>query len=126
MQIKPNGEQTEELLRTNSFSYSLMNLRGLFKLAAIAQKVGIDLWNYQSHDDRSIRKALDFLTPYLDVKKKFPYQQIYPRESTFQESFLPLLQQAFIIYKDNSYQQLIKKYFKKNAGLISTLLFYSS
>ncbi len=126
VQIEPDGRQPEELLRTKSFSYSLMNLNGLFELATIAQKVGIDLWNYQSQDGRSIRKALDFLIPYLDVKKKFPYQQIYPREKSFEKDFLPLLQQAFIIYNDNSYKQLVEKYFKKNTNSISILLFYSS
>jgi hypothetical protein len=47
-QIKKDGRQPLELKRTNAWSYSVLNLSGLFKLASIGQNLGVDLWNYKS------------------------------------------------------------------------------
>jgi hypothetical protein len=123
-QIKPDGTQPHELERTKSFAYSLMNLHGMFKMATIAQKLDVDLWNYQSPDGSNIRKALDFLAPYLDLEKEFPYTQLHPRQNLFVHYFLPMLRQANLIYGKNSYHPLIEKYFKNEVDSPSILLFH--
>ena len=41
--IMEDGSQPKELARTVSFNYSAMNLRGLFHIAYLADKLGIDL-----------------------------------------------------------------------------------
>lgn len=75
-QIEPDGRQPLELVRTKSFHYSLFNLRALIDLASIGQNLGVDLWHYTSPDGRSICQALEFMAPYANPNKKWPYQQI--------------------------------------------------
>ena len=42
----------------------------------LAENVDVDLWNYQTEDRRSIRKALDFLTPVALGERKWQYQEL--------------------------------------------------
>ena len=76
-QIKPDGSQPLELARTKSFGYSSFNLRALIDLASIGQNLGVDLWHYQATNDAGIFAGLNFMAPYADPKKKWPYQQIH-------------------------------------------------
>lgn len=105
-QIEPDGRQPLELARTRSWSYSVGNLEGLMLLAALAENVGVDLWNYQTADGRSIRRALEYLFPFAIGEKKWPYQQI--TAWTPQELF-PLLRRAAVKYKDEKYRAMVAK-----------------
>ncbi|MFX9684505.1 alginate lyase family protein, partial [Acinetobacter baumannii] len=75
-QIEADGKQPEELSRTLSLWYSTFNLQAWFSLAGIAEQKGVDLWNYQTADNRSLRKAFDYLLPYALNEKPWPHQQI--------------------------------------------------
>jgi hypothetical protein len=63
-QIEADGRQPRELARTQSWHYAIFNLEAMFNAAAIGDRMGIDLWNYQGAGPRGIRKALDWLSPF--------------------------------------------------------------
>ncbi|CCH51534.1 hypothetical protein BN8_00463 [Fibrisoma limi BUZ 3] len=75
-QLKADGSQPHELARTLSWNYSVMNLKGFFGLAALAENVGIDLWNYETPDGKSIKKAYLWLLPYAENQKPWEHKQI--------------------------------------------------
>ena len=104
-QIEPDGSQPLELARTKGWSYCVMNLEGMISLAALADHVGVDLWNYQTKDGRGIRKAFDFLYPYA-TGEKWKYQQIgeWPSQILF-----PVMRRAAVKYADTKYKSMMAK-----------------
>ena len=105
-QIEPDGRQPRELDRTQAWSYSIFNLEAFFSAASIADKLGIDLWNYDSPDKRSIRKALDWLMPFATGERKWPYRQI---SGLPPEKLAPLLRHAARRYREPAYEKTIAK-----------------
>jgi hypothetical protein len=75
-EIEPDGKMPKELKRTLSFQYSTFNLQAEMDLAALGRSAGVDLWHYQTADGRSILKAAEFMAPYADPGRTWPYQQI--------------------------------------------------
>ena len=63
-------------------------------------------WNYQSKDQRAIRKALDWLIPFATGEKKWRHQQITAFEA---EKLAPLLRRAALRYSEPSYEKVIGK-----------------
>lgn len=101
VQITPEGKQPLELARTKAYSYSTMNLNdGWFKLALLGKHAGVDIWNYQTTDGRSIRKALDWLIPYGLGEKEKSFKQIIPYETS---ELYKLLILAGTAYKNAAY-----------------------
>jgi hypothetical protein len=105
-QIEPDGRQLHELERTESWNYSLFNLEAMFDAASVADKVGLNLWNYDTSDKRSIRKALDWLLPFATAEKKWSYRQISPIQP---ERVAPLVRRAAVTYRDFQYEQALGK-----------------
>jgi hypothetical protein len=102
-QIEPDGSQPRELARTTSKHYVAFNLEAFFALASIGSAVGIDLWNFQSNNGRSIRKALDWVIPYLRDEKEWTHKQI---KSFDPAQYYPILITASVFYNDQSYARL--------------------
>lgn len=75
VQIEPDGSQPKELARTNSWSYSSFNLEAFVRLALIGERIGIDLWNYQTSDGRGIRGALDYILRFASNPSSWPHEQ---------------------------------------------------
>jgi hypothetical protein len=104
-QIEPDGTMPRELQRTKSFGYSAFNLRAMEDLASIGQNLGVDLWHFTTSDGRSIRKALDFMAPYADPSRKWPYQEI---DRPGLGSLDMLLLRAAPAYPDAHYETVLK------------------
>jgi Alginate lyase len=105
-QVEADGRQPLELDRTRGMSYSLFNLDALLTVATIGEKVGVNLWNYQSKDGRSIRKALDYLAPYAAGEKPWPHQQIVKWSP---DEFVALLRRAASHWPDAEFKVLLAK-----------------
>ena len=106
-QIESDGRQPLELARTKAWSYSNMNLDGLMQLAMLGTRIGVDLWSFQTHDGRGIRKALDFLTPIAFGEGKWNYQEI--EGGVKPQTLFPLMRRAAVVYRDKEYQLLMAK-----------------
>jgi hypothetical protein len=105
-QIEPNGGQPLELARADSWSYSLFNLEALFDAAALGDHLAMDLWNFETPDKRSIRKALAWLIPFATGERRWPLRQ----QSRWQrERLAPFLQRAALRYRDPSYVTALGK-----------------
>jgi hypothetical protein len=105
-QIEPDGRQPLELKRTKSFDYSLFNLEALFHLAALGERLGVDLWGYRTKDGRSLRKALDWLLPYALGEKEWPYEQLGKLQA---DGLAPLLRRAANAYREPRYEQALAR-----------------
>jgi Alginate lyase len=123
IQILPDGRQPLELKRPIALTYSLFNLLGLFKLANIGENVGIDLWNFKTHEGAGLQKALDYLVPYISNKSSWPYKQDGPIDM---HTVVKLLHEAAIHYPDNelykqAYGSMDRKYLIANIDNLANM-----
>lgn len=106
LQVEPDGRQPLELVRTKAWSYSNGNLDGLLLLARLAENVEVDLWNFQTKDGRSIRRALEYLIPFSIGEQKWADQQLGGFDG---KSLFPLMRRAAEHYKDEKFKALLVK-----------------
>lgn len=104
-QIEKDGSQPEELARTLSWNYSSMNLYGFFTIARLAESVKFDLWNFEA-DGKGLKKAVDWLNPYVKGDKKWTYQQIKAPEN---ENVFKIYALVVRRYKSKEYNDLLNK-----------------
>lgn len=104
VQIMPDGSQLAELMRTKAFDYSLYSLEAMFNIASMAERVNVNLWQFKGDKGQGIRTALDYLTPYADSTRKWPYPQI---TGFHPENLFSFLRRAAIAYKEPTYEAII-------------------
>jgi hypothetical protein len=109
-QIKKDGSQPFELIRTKSWQYSLFNLEALFQLAVIGDHLGLDLWNYTNEEGSSLRKALDYILPAAVNLEVWKDQQIVAIET---KELFPILLIAKTKFDKQIYGDWIQKIFDK-------------
>jgi hypothetical protein len=68
----------------------------------------VDLWHFATPDGRSIRRALEFMLPYLQKPtKKWPFEQIKDRHEA---EFTPIFRAASLAYVTADYEKMIRQY----------------
>jgi hypothetical protein len=85
-QIDPDGSLPLEMRRTKPYGYCLFNLEALATLCQI-----LGLWNFATGDGRGVRKAIEFMAPYIRDKKswKLPPDVMY-------DEYWPMRQEALL------------------------------
>lgn len=120
-QINAEGKQPLELERTDSWHYSTFNLIGIYYLAVLGDRVGVNLWDYTSEEGASLRKALDYLLPYVNNFDKWEYKVLRGYDI---ESLYPLLVLAQSKYDSEVYGNWIKKIYNDHIPVSIETLYY--
>ncbi|MEO0588078.1 MAG: alginate lyase family protein [Planctomycetota bacterium] len=103
-QYEPDGSQPEELVRTRALEYSDFNNRAMLELAHVGSAVGVDLWSFETEDGRSLRKGIDFITPYMVDFDAWTYKQTRtPRYDRFAAG----LRRASVGFNDPELERVI-------------------
>ncbi|MDQ3290793.1 MAG: alginate lyase family protein [Bacteroidota bacterium] len=68
----PAGAMPEELKRTKPATYCQKNLDFLLRLGSLAENAGVDLWNYETKEGVSIKKAIEAILHFTSNPKEWP------------------------------------------------------
>lgn len=110
VQFEKDGRQPLEVERTRGWSYAQKNLQGWFYLAMLADKVGVDLWNYRTPLGKSVKAGFNWMLQYADGQLKWPYKQI---TGANMESFKGLVLEASVRYPDVNHRVINVRPLKK-------------
>jgi hypothetical protein len=73
-QMAADGSWPLELKRTKPYGYSLFNLDAMATICHICSTQQDNLWQFTTPDGRSMRKAVDYMLPYIQDKSKWPHK----------------------------------------------------
>lgn len=71
-QIAPNGSFPLELARTKPYGYCLFDLDAMCTLCEILASVSDSVWSFETPDGRGIRKAVEYMFPFIADKRSWP------------------------------------------------------
>jgi hypothetical protein len=71
-QMAPDGSFPQELRRTKPYGYSIFQLDNMAILCQLLSTQSDNLWTFAFPDGRGIRKAVEYLYPFLQDKTKWP------------------------------------------------------
>lgn len=71
-QMAKDGSFPAELRRTKPYGYSLFVIDAMAGIAQIASVPEDDLWTYELPDGRGMKKAMEFIFPFIQEKSKWP------------------------------------------------------
>ncbi|MGA2060034.1 MAG: alginate lyase family protein [Thermoguttaceae bacterium] len=71
-QMASDGSFPAELRRTKPYSYSIFQLDNMAALCQVLSCKEDDLWTFELSDGRCMRRAMEYLYPYLADKSKWP------------------------------------------------------
>jgi len=73
-QIAADGSFPQELRRTKPYGYSLFNLEAMSMVCEILSTPKQNLWTFELEDGRGIKRALQFMAPFIKDKKRWPHK----------------------------------------------------
>lgn len=107
-QIDPDGSLPLELRRTKPYGYCLFNLEALATLCQILSTPNDNLWNFTTPDGRGMRKALEYMFPFISDKSTWKR----PADVMYFEHW-PMRQEALLFgalaYQRADYLELWKR-----------------
>jgi hypothetical protein len=83
-QMAADGGFPQELRRTKPYGYSLFNLEAMAGICELLSTPDDNLWRFELADGRCMRKAMEFMVPFIREKKSWPhppdvmYDQYWP------------------------------------------------
>ena len=95
-QMAADGSFPLEMHRTKPYGYSLFNLEAMSTICQILSPRD-NLWTFELPDGRGMRQAMEFMTPYIRDKKKWPLPPdvMYDKEWPMRQSSLLFAGLAF-------------------------------
>lgn len=105
-QIEPDGAQPQEIRRTKGWNYCVENIKYFFRIARMAKKIGVDLYEENPDDHGGIKDAVEWLLPYTSRENNWPYQQITEWQP---ERFAQTLHIASAVYQDDKMRKTLEK-----------------
>lgn len=111
MQFSKDGEQPKELARPDAWWYVGYNLNFMTEIAMIARHVGIDFWDFE-YQGRSLKKAIDWIIPYLLQEKKFEYGTHTLTQVDLLINYLPIMRRVANEKKEMQYERYYEKIVK--------------
>lgn len=121
-QMADNGSFPQEMARTKPYSYSLFNLDAMATICQILSTDEDNLWDYTMPDGRNMRKAVEYMYPYIADKGSWEL----PADVMFWDEW-PVAHPAMIFawnhWNDDRYLTLWDKYehFPQNDEVIRNL-----
>lgn len=76
--FQPDGRQPHELPRTLSWTYCTFNLLAFACIARAGDRLGLDLWNWESPGGGKILQGVRWMLPYYLGEKSWTWPQIAP------------------------------------------------
>lgn len=70
-QMADDGSFPQERARTKPYGYSLFNLDAMATLCQILSTDDDNLWDYTTADGRNMRKAIEYMCPYIGDKSSW-------------------------------------------------------
>jgi hypothetical protein len=107
-QMAADGSFPQELRRTKPYGYSLFNLEALAAICQILSTERDDLWRFELPDGRGMKRALEYMAPFIRDKKSWPLKPdvMYDAEWPMRQSSLLF---AGLAFKRPDYLELWKR-----------------
>jgi len=106
-QIEPDGSMPAELARATPWRYAGYALEYLFASAILADRLGVDLWHFETDDGRSVRAALDYIVGRIEPEPEHIDAEIL--EDIGVDRIGPLLAVAAKVYDEARYGELMQR-----------------
>ena len=89
-QMAADGSFPQELRRTKPYGYSLFNLEAMATICQILSTPRDNLWTFQLSDGRGMRRAMEYMAPFIRDKKAWPLKAdvMYDSEWPMRQSSL--------------------------------------